>query len=57
MKKIQIGVMGSAADLNYSKDTLAFAKELGKLFDFPVFYEPEIDKKFLEDFYNNKKLS
>ena len=31
------------------------AKELGKIFDFPVFYEPEIDKKFLEDFYNNKK--
>lgn len=31
MKKIQIGVMGSAADLNYSDETLAFAKELGKL--------------------------
>ena len=31
MKKIQIGVMGSAADLNYSDETLEFAKELGKL--------------------------
>lgn len=31
MKKIQIGVMGSAADLNYSKEALEFAKELGKL--------------------------
>ena len=31
MKKIQIGIMGSAADLNYSKETENFAKELGKL--------------------------
>lgn len=31
MKKIQIGVMGSAADLNYSEEALNFAKELGKL--------------------------
>ena len=31
MKKIQIGVMGSAADLNYSDEALNFAKELGKL--------------------------
>lgn len=31
MKKIQIGVMGSAADLKYSKEALEFAKELGKL--------------------------
>ncbi len=31
MKKIQIGIMGSAADLNYSQEALAFAKELGKL--------------------------
>ena len=30
MKKIQIGIMGSAADLNYSKEALEFAKELGK---------------------------
>ena len=30
MKKLQIGVMGSAADLNYSEKTLNFAKELGK---------------------------
>ncbi len=30
MKKLQIGVMGSAADLNYSDETLKFAKELGK---------------------------
>lgn len=30
MKKIQIGVMGSAADLNYSDEALEFAKELGK---------------------------
>ena len=29
MKKIQIGVMGSAADLNYSDEALEFAKELG----------------------------
>ena len=31
MKKIQIGIMGSAADLNYSEEALAFAKEVGKL--------------------------
>ena len=31
MKKLQIGIMGSAADLNYSNDTLLFARELGKL--------------------------
>ena len=31
MKKIQIGIMGSAADLKYSKDTVIFAKKLGKL--------------------------
>ena len=31
MKKLQIGIMGSAADLNYSKDAENFAKELGKL--------------------------
>ena len=31
MKKIQIGIMGSAADLKYSDDALKFAKELGKL--------------------------
>lgn len=31
MKKIQIGIMGSAADLNYSDEALEFAKELGKL--------------------------
>ena len=31
MKCIQIGVMGSAADLNYSEAALKFAKELGKL--------------------------
>ena len=31
MKKLQIGVMGSAADLKYNKETLKFAKELGKL--------------------------
>ena len=31
MKKIQIGVMGSAADLNYSKEALSFAKKLGRL--------------------------
>ena len=30
MRKIQIGVMGSAADLNYSNEALNFAKELGK---------------------------
>lgn len=30
MKKIQIGIMGSAEDLNYSNDALMFAKELGK---------------------------
>ena len=30
MKKLQIGIMGSAEDLNYSKDALMFAKELGK---------------------------
>ena len=31
MKKIQIGIMGSAADLNYSEEALEFAKELGQL--------------------------
>lgn len=31
MKKLQIGIMGSAADLNYSKEAEDFAKELGKL--------------------------
>ncbi len=31
MNKIQIGVMGSAADLNYGEDVMKFAKELGKL--------------------------
>ncbi len=30
MKKIQIGVMGSAEDLNYSKEAMEFAKEIGK---------------------------
>ena len=31
MRKLQIGVMGSAADLNYSKDAESFAKKLGEL--------------------------
>lgn len=31
MKKIQIGIMGSAADLNYGEEALEFAKKLGKL--------------------------
>ena len=31
MKKLQIGIMGSAQDLNYSDEALVFAKELGKL--------------------------
>ena len=31
MKKIQIGIMGSAEDLNYSDEALSFAKTLGKL--------------------------
>lgn len=31
MKKIQIGVMGSAEDLNYGNDALECAKEIGKL--------------------------
>ena len=30
MKKLQIGIMGSAADLKYSKEAESFAKELGK---------------------------
>ncbi len=30
MKKLQIGVMGSAADLNYGQETEAFAKEVGR---------------------------
>lgn len=30
MKKLQIGIMGSAADLNFSKEAKNFAKELGK---------------------------
>ena len=31
MKKIQIGVMGSAADLKYNDEALKFARKLGKL--------------------------
>lgn len=31
MKKLQIGIMGSAADLNYSKEAEKFAKDLGRL--------------------------
>ena len=31
MRKIQIGIMGSAQDLKYSDEALKFAKELGKL--------------------------
>lgn len=31
MKKLQIGIMGSAADLEYSNESLKFAKNLGKL--------------------------
>ena len=31
MQKIQIGIMGSAADLKYSKEALKFAKKLGML--------------------------
>lgn len=31
MKKLQIGIMGSAADLNYGEEAEKFAKELGKL--------------------------
>ena len=31
MKKMQVGIMGSAADLNYSEEALAFAKEVGQL--------------------------
>ncbi len=31
MKKYQIGIMGSAQDLNYSKEAEEFAKELGRL--------------------------
>lgn len=31
MQKIQIGIMGSAADLNYTKEAERFAKNLGKL--------------------------
>ncbi len=30
MKKLQIGIMGSAADLNFSDEALEFAKNLGK---------------------------
>ena len=33
----------------------SLARALGKLLDLPVLYEPEMDKKFLEDFYKNKK--
>ena len=31
MKKIQIGIMGSAADLNYGNDAEKFAKKVGEL--------------------------
>ena len=30
MKKLQIGIMGSAADLNYGDEALLFAKKIGK---------------------------
>ena len=31
MRKLQIGIMGSAADLKYNEETLKFAQKLGKL--------------------------
>ena len=31
MRKLQIGIMGSAADLEYGDDALMFARKLGKL--------------------------
>lgn len=31
MRKLQIGIMGSAADLNYNDEMVSFAKELGKM--------------------------
>ena len=31
MRKLQIGIMGSAADLNFSDEALKFSKKLGKL--------------------------
>lgn len=31
MRKLQIGIMGSAADLNYSKEAEKFARKLGEL--------------------------
>ena len=31
MKKLQIGIMGSAADLNYKNEVVKFAKKIGKL--------------------------
>ena len=31
MKKLQIGIMGSAADLNYSDEALNFSRKLGAL--------------------------
>ena len=31
MKRLQIGVMGSAADLNYGEDATQFAKKIGEL--------------------------
>ena len=31
MNRLQIGVMGSAQDLNYSKEAELFAREVGKL--------------------------
>ena len=31
MKQLQIGIMGSAADLKYNNDAIEFAKKLGKL--------------------------
>ena len=34
MKKIQIGIMGSAADLNYGNEAEKFAKKVGELLQF-----------------------
>ena len=55
MKKIQIGIMGSAADLNYSDEALAFAKELGKLIvPFTIiFSNADVADKFEAGIFHN----
>ena len=52
MKKIQIGIMGSAADLNYDVETEKFAKELG-MTTVRIYYNANSakDKTYIDEAY------